>query len=182
MNSLEMIKNQFSIEVRELHWLGEESPQCDLCAHAQVKVEIGGETILEFSESNWTVSATALLLLRTLNRNHTKDNPVGDKLIPCCGHFFVYTDDMDEVDIGNCNIGFDWEVIHVDNEIVLRTESGTEAVLGFDFYKKVVLQFSDEIEQFYLNSEDKVLPTDDFDRKGYLQFRKEWKEHRAKWN
>ena len=177
-----MTSNKFTIELLKTNWISEEDTQTDLCAHGQMRVNIGNETVVDQSENDgWTISATALLLLRTLERNHTKENPVGDQLIPCCGHFLVFDNDMEEVYIGSCPSGIDWELTHENGIVTLKTESGNETKVDFKEYKSQVLDFVDQVEDFYKNSPEKEIPKDEFDRKGYLQFWKEWNEKRSKW-
>ena len=177
-----MTKNKFSIELLETHWISDEDTQTDLCAHGQMRVIIGTETVVDQLEKDgWTISATAQFLLRTLERNHTKENPVGDQLIPCCGHLLVFDNEMDEVYIAGCSSGIDWEVTHKYGIVTLKTKNGTETKIDFTHYKNQVLKFVDKVEQFYKYSIEKEIPKDDFDRKGYLQFWKEWNEKRNKW-
>jgi len=177
-----MNANKFSIEINEMHWLFKEDINADLCAHGKVKVIIGDELIAGIKEDeDWTISATALFLLRTLERNHTKENQVGEHLIPCCGHFLVFTEDTEEVYVGGCPSGIDWEVIHENECVKLRTESGKETLIDFDFYKSEVLKFVDKVEHFYIESGEKTIPENEFERNGYLEFWKEWKIKRSKW-
>ena len=177
-----MTSNKFKIELLKTNWISEKDTQTDLCAHGQMRVKIGNEIIVDQSENDgWTISATAQLLLRTLERNHTKENPVGDQLIPCCGHFLVFDNDMDEVYIGSCPTGIDWQVTHKNGTVTLKTESGIETEVDFTEYKSQVLDFVDQVEQFYKNSPEKEIPKNEFDRNGYLQFWKEWNEKRSKW-
>lgn len=177
-----MKTNTFSIEIIENHWLFTEDIHSDLCSHGKVKVEIGNELIAGIKDDeDWTLSATALFLLRTLERNHTKENQVGEHLIPCCGHFLVYRDDMDEVYVGGCPSGIDWEVIHENGNVKLKTESGKETTITFDLYKTQVLNFVDKIEIFFKESGEKKIPEDEFDRNGYLEFWNEWNKRRNKW-
>ena len=177
-----MNATKFSIEINEMHWLFKEDINADLCAHGNVKVIIGDELIAGIKEDeDWTISATALFLLRTLERNHTKENQVGEHLIPCCGHFLVFTEDTKEVYVGGCPSGIDWEVIHENGCVKLRTESGKETLINFDFYKSEVLKFVDKVEHFYIESGEKTIPEDEFERNGYVEFWKEWKIKRSKW-
>ncbi|MFD2697814.1 hypothetical protein ACFSQ0_07400 [Mesonia sediminis] len=177
-----MTSENFKIELLKTNWISETDTQTDLCAHGQIRVNIGNEIVVDQTEnSGWTISATAQLLLRTLERNHTKENPVGDQLVPCCGHFLVFENDMEEVYIGSCPTGIDWEVTHENGIVTLKTESGTETKIDFENYKSEVLSFVDEVEEFYKNSPEKEIPEDEFDRRGYLQFWKEWNEKRNKW-
>lgn len=177
-----MDANKFSLAITELDWLYKEDIQSDLCAHGKVIVEIGDEKIAGVLEDeNWTLSATGLFLLRTLERNHTKENPVGEHLLPCCGHFLVFTSEMEEVYVGGCPNGIDWEVIHENDTIKLITANNKETVVPFDLYKLEVLQFVDQVELFYKSSSEKKIPEDELDRNGYLAFWKEWNTRRSKW-
>lgn len=172
----------FSIAITEMYWHFKEDINADLCAHGKVKIEIGNEIIAPLEEDeDWTISAAALFLLRTLERNHTKENQVGDYLIPHCGHFFVFTEDLHEVYVGGCGIGIDWQVIHENGKIKLKSESGKETIVEFNLYKTQVLEFADKVEQFYKDSGEKKIPEDEFDRIGYTEFWNEWKRNRIKW-
>lgn len=178
-----MISNTFKLELLTTHWISEQETHRDLCAHGQVRVIIGDEIVSDQTgDEGWTISTTALLLLRTLQRNHTKENPVGDQLIPCCGHFFVFDKGMYEVYIGSCPTGINWEVKHNQETVRLETERGTIAEISFLAYKNQVLDFVDKVEQFYNTSPKKNLPTDEWEKKGYLQFWKEWHEIRSQWD
>ncbi|MES2731127.1 MAG: hypothetical protein V4714_05240 [Bacteroidota bacterium] len=177
-----MIYNSFKIVLLELHWISEENTETDLCAHGQVRVQIGDEIVVDQDDSGgWTVSAMALLLLRTLERDHTQECPVGDQLVPCCGHFMVFQDDMEEVYMANCQNGVDWEVRHENGVVKLKTKKGTQAFLAFEDYKKAVLVFVDQVRQFYQDSPEKILPSDEFDRVAYVRFWEEWHGQRSKW-
>ena len=57
-----------------LHWIlddGKDDPS-DLCAHSPVRFEIDGVSLLDPTEGDFTVSAAAIYLLRTLYRDHTQ--------------------------------------------------------------------------------------------------------------
>jgi hypothetical protein len=57
---------------------------------------------------------------------------------------------------------------------------GQDVVIDKGTYTKMVLEFADQVENFYKASLPKAIPTDDFDRKGYLTFWKEWRRLRTK--
>jgi hypothetical protein len=175
--------NQFSIQILEMSWLGEYNFENDLCAHGKVKVIIGDEIIAgnDITE-DFTISSTALFLLRTLERNHTKENNEEEFLLPHCGHTFYYFGVMKEVLVMGCNIGIDWEVIHENGKVILKTESGNKTTIDFNIYKSIVLNFVDKVNEFYLESDTKILPEDNYDRNGYLEFWNEWRTRRQKWN
>ena len=89
---------------------------------------------------------------------------------------------MDFVNICGCPSGIDWTIIHTDDHKIKHvTNSGQEATIDKDVYKKIVLDFADQVENFYKKSLPKTIPKDDFDKKGYLTFWKEWRNLRDEW-
>jgi hypothetical protein len=141
-------------------------------------VKIGDEVIADKDSLDVTVSATALYLMRTLKNNYKKDD-YASQLLPCCGHFIIADDDNDFVNICGCPSGIDWTIIHTDDgKIKHITDNGQKATVDKEVYKKIVLDFADKVENFYKTSLPKTIPTDDFDKKGYLTFWKEWRHLR----
>jgi len=175
--------DEFHIELLDIHWLKDTPEKIDLCAHGQVKVIIGKETIVEQQEDDidWTLNAMALHLLRTLESNHLPENLVGEHLIPCCGHHIDHIDGEQTVSIQGCFTGHNWWVRHSSNTIELQTLSNNIVELPFNNYKDEVLKFVDSVKEFYNKSKKKQLPDDDYDRTGYLMFWNEWNNRRAKW-
>ena len=166
------------LKILDLHWIDNEDNPNDLCAHGHVFVKIGNEVIADKDSPAFTVSSTALYLMRTIQGNYKKDD-YASQLLPCCGHFFM-ADSDDHVSIIGCGSGIDWEILHVPNNKVKHiSESGQEITIAIEEYKKKVFDFADEVEQFYKISRSKVIPEDDFDKNGYLTFWKEWKILRA---
>jgi hypothetical protein len=175
------MNNNFDIKILDLHWINNVDDPTDLCAHGHVFVKIGNEVIVDKDSLDITVSATGLYLMRTLKVNYKKDN-YASQLLPCCGHYIIAEDDNDFVTICGCPSGIDWTIIHTDdNKIKHITESGQEAIIDKEAYKFLVLDFADEVENFYKTSLPKAIPTDDFDKKGYLAFWKEWRNLRGEW-
>jgi len=168
----------FNLQLLETFWLSDTRTEHDLCAHGKVRVTLGSHS---FVSENVTISATALVLLRSLERNHTEEFPLGEHLLPCCGHFLIYTKEMEEVLISGCCSGDNWDILHQQNAVLLKMENGFEAIVPFHAYKNTVLRFVDAVEEFYKNSPRKILPEDEFDRVGYLRFWEEWRLHRVKW-
>ena len=69
----------FSIDVKNLYWIGETNKEEDLCLHGYATVKIGNETF----EYDATVSSTALYLLKSLNEDHKIYE--SNQMLPCCG-------------------------------------------------------------------------------------------------
>ena len=168
----------FELEILDLHWIDNEDNPNDLCAHGHVFVQIGNEVIADQDSPSFTVSSTALYLMRTIQDNYKKED-YASQLLPCCGHFFMVDGDS-HVSIMGCGNGIDWEILHVSNNKVKHiSESGQEITIDIKEYKKKVFDFADQVEQFYKTSKAKVMPEDDFDKNGYQTFWKEWKILRA---
>jgi hypothetical protein len=108
-----------------LHWIDGINDPADLCAHSPVEFRIGGATLIKPSDGDWTVSAAALYLLRTLSQPHTKQQPITDYLFPCCGNGIFEVEGRDDVRIVGCNSGIDFEVVRTDDEVALTAEDGT---------------------------------------------------------
>ncbi len=176
-----MTNNNFEIRILDLHWINDVDDPTDLCAHGHVFVKIGDEIVSDENSLDVTLSSTGLYLMRTIKHNYKK-NDFASQLLPCCGHFFMADEQKDYVDIMGCPSGIDWTIIHTDNcKVKHITDRGQEATIDKEVYKKIVLNFADQVENFYKTSLSKTIPTDDFDKKGYLTFWKEWRELRDEW-
>ena len=157
----------------KLTWLNTED-DCpgDLCAHSAVTFSVDGLEIATPSDE-WTVSASAIYLLRTLERNHTKENPVGEHLFPCCGHSMYVVDDSDDVLIIGCPSGVDATIEHFDDQIRITADSGEFRNVPKLQWIEAVLTFSSAIREFYDSSAEKT-PGDDVARDGFNRMLLEW--------
>jgi hypothetical protein len=59
----------------------------DHCVHGRVLFTINNIEFIKPEDGVWTISASALYLLRTITEDHTIENPVSEInfLFPCCG-------------------------------------------------------------------------------------------------
>ncbi len=168
----------FQLNILRQHWVkddGKDDPD-DLCSHGAVYLKIGNEVLADAATGSWTLCNTALYLMRSLRENHALSDYV-NRLLPCCGHFFIADEQVDDfVILTGCPTGIDWTIQHLENGQVLhRAESGEEGVVQHAAYKKLVLDFADAVEEFYKQSHPKNIPADEFQRQGYAAF---WKERR----
>ncbi|MCC3160260.1 hypothetical protein LJ737_23690 [Hymenobacter sp. 15J16-1T3B] len=177
-----MIHN-FTLRLLGIRWLDTLDETEDLCAHGSVQVGIGAETVSDASHPEWTVSAAALFLLRTLTRNHSPDEPVGaGQLLPCCGFtMWYFPENGPDTLVLGCPSGIDWTVQHEGDAVRLTTAAGTTAAVPSGEYRAQVLAFADEVERFYHRSKPKSTPTDPLDAAGYARFWEEWQQLREQW-
>lgn len=114
------MSQDFTLRLLSLHWLQGLEEELDRCAQGYVLARIGPETLSDAASPTWTVSASALLLLRTLTRNHRPNEPVGaGQLLPCCGHCMWHEPGQDDTLVLGCANGIDWQVQHRDGQVVL---------------------------------------------------------------
>lgn len=182
----------FSIQLISIHWLDNYDDPDDRCAHGQMRVVINNEVIVDgqSEEQWWTLSATALHLLRTLDTDHTKNKPIADCLIPGEGHHIDHhkNDPFVHIETAYPMVpGRNWWVTHNGNNVIIETEDKQIISIPFAKYKQQVLSFVDKVEAFYNNSKPKNMPDseydpDDYDREGYIKFWAEWRNRRNKWN
>lgn len=164
---------KFLIDATSLCWIdGSVDNADDLCLHGHATAYIGNER-LEFDA---TVSATALYLLKTLTEEHIihEDN----QMLPCCGHFYIPDENLENVAIIGCDSGIDWTVKHSGKNVILILDSGAETTVPLEEYKREVYQFADKIENYYKLCSPKNMPSDEFTRNGYIAFWNEWHRRR----
>jgi len=176
-----MTDEQFEIKILDLHWIRNIDDGNDLCVHGHLYLKIGNQVISDKEMGDWTLSSTALSLLRTIDHNYERGMH-GNQLLPHCGHFFIPDDKEETVIVQGCDTGIDWKITHMDDSKVKHAlENGDMIVIDKEIYKTIVLNFADQVEQFFKDSKPRNIPEDDFEKKGYLTFWREWRSLRDKW-
>ncbi len=104
-----MTDNNFDIKIIDLHWIKNVDDPTDLCAHGHVYLKIGDHVVSDKATGDWTLSSTALSLLRTIENDYEKDG-YSNQLLPCCGHFFIADDVLETVLVQGCDTGIDWKI------------------------------------------------------------------------
>ena len=163
----------FSISAGSYHWInGEADEPGDYCLHGLAAAVIGDERF----EYDCTVSAAALYLLKTLSEDHImgEDN----QLLPCCGFFLCPDERGENVAIVGCGNGADWSVLHEGGSVRLITASGRETSVPLGDYAREVCRFADEVAAYYAACSPKPEPGDEFERRGWAAFRREWERRR----
>ena len=169
-----------TLRTDRLHWIsdnGVDDP-ADLCAHSPVTCEINGEILASPDDGDWTVSASAIFLLRALERDHTKKSMVGDHIFPCCGHG-IYDVGESEVVICGCPSGIDFEIRHRHEIFEITTDDGRRIEVPEREWEDAVVRYSDQVMSFYERSKPKV-PSDAEERKGFAAMMTEWNRLRSR--
>jgi hypothetical protein len=137
-----------------------------------------GAVLAETPDSDYTLSAAALHLLRTLSSDHNRTTRVGEHLVPHCGHTMWPQEGSKDVSIMGCNLGVDWEVNRRADAVVLVFDDRVTVTVPFADWRSAVLAFSDRVEEFYARSVAKRLPSDPYDGEGFERFMSEWRRRR----
>ena len=171
------------LEASDLHWIKrEEDDPGDHCAHGCVSFRVNETSFVE-PDRRWTLSASALYLLRTLEDSHTHSDDVtqGNYLFPCCG-FNVWPSDTGKykVYILGCPNGIDVHIILQNNLVVIQSLDGKSETVSFLEWVNAVCNFADQIMAFYRSCSPKLEHQDDYDRIGWAEFWKEWEYRRNK--
>ncbi|WP_324026341.1 hypothetical protein QSV08_02660 [Maribacter sp. BPC-D8] len=177
-----MTNQEFEIKILRQHWIKDDGvdDKADLCSHGVLFIKIGDEILSNLESDSWALTATGLYLLRTLKIDYTIDD-FGSQLVPCCGHFMIPDEKKNYISILGCNEGVDWNIKHENGYVKLTTEKGTVAIISFELYKNIVLDFTDRVESFYGDPNEKEVPNEEFDQNGFRQFWAEWTELKTEW-
>ena len=149
----------------------------DQCAHGKVAFSIDGVPLVKPEDGEWTVSAAALYLLRTLTDDHTPERPVAECnfLFPCCGFKAWLGGERYEVLCMGCAGGIDVWVRHAGAMVQISVGESLHSVpLGE--WRAAVLGFVEQIEEFHAHGSPKVEPEEQHDREGWRAFWAEWRD------
>lgn len=173
-------KNIFEIKPLRQHWVRDDDQYdaYDLCSHGEILITINDETVADSLSGSFCLSAAALHLMRTIDANY-KAGDFYNFLIPCCGHFMVVDENHQDVNIYGCPYGIDLTIMHNDDTVQIKSEKAITAELPIDSYEKIVLAFVLDVEGFYGNPVDKILPNDPADQAAFHLFWQEWKRRKT---
>ena len=166
----------FDIQILRQHWIKDDGKDdiTDLCSHGEVYVRIGSEELSSKASGSWTLSSTALYLMRTMFDNY-EYGKYASQLIPCCGHLFLADESGEFAIMPGCPNGIDWTIQHLENDQIKHiSNSGEEGIINIGDYRKLVLNFVHQVERFYQENQPKKIPLDESDRRGYEAFWMEW--------
>ncbi len=141
----------------------------DDCVHGKVVFKIDGCN-LSNDDSDWCLSASAYRFLHSLFQNHFSG--AEEHMIPCCGIFYA-SQDKASVTVVGCSNGIDFDIIHKDDNMIIRKQDGTTYTVTFEDYKAAVLSYAKQIEDFYHQNPPRQFENQ-FDQDGFSAFCREW--------
>jgi hypothetical protein len=170
----------FEIEINGQRWITDEpeSVRNDLCSHGDIRLVIGGRVIASGDgRGDYTISTSALALLRTLDRDYSSDPAADNQLILHCGTLLMTS----------CPIGIYWSVTHVGGRVRLtnpalceeigsiRDFPGLSVDLAEAVYRRQIVAFAQKAKQPFVGIE-KVFH-EDWEHDLYEEF---WREYDAR--
>lgn len=160
-----------------MKWLSDENDGSgDLCAHGIIYFEIDGNILVSEKDEIWTVSASALYLLRTLESDHSNtefEAPYGGQIFPCCGFNMYDIEGEENVVIDGCPNGIDFEITHEEGRVKISFEDKKSFLVPLKEWQRAIIEFSKRVKAFYAASSPKI-PWDDENKAGYEKFIAEW--------
>ena len=169
------------LSLSDLGWLdGRPDDHNDRCAHGRVCLEVDGTFLMRPEDGAWTVSASALFLLRTLTDDHTPDEPVAEasQLFPCCGFNVAEGSDRYPGLCFGCPTGIDVWVQHADGQVTL-TRGNLQATIPFRDWVRAVHAFADDVTRLYAESAPKAAPDNAAEANAWATFWTEWRSLRT---
>ncbi|QRN82855.1 hypothetical protein JR338_10600 [Chloroflexota bacterium] len=162
------------LEPRNMHWVGgSKDDEKDLCAHGNIFLEVNGITLVDGKTEDFTVSAAAIFLLRTLETDYIKDSLHENQIFPCCGFYMAVDEHSENAIIPGCFDGVDFDVLHEFGNIRLLFDD-KEYIVSEKEWCEAILHFSALIKAFYNSCRPKVVDSNDFKKAGYERFLSEW--------
>lgn len=169
-----------SLVPESLRWMESDDEARDLCLHGKVRFQVDDELLVDPATSiDVTVSAAGLYLLRTLTREHTHSEPVGDHLFPCCGFAIEGSPETEDVLLLGCPSGLTFEVLHdtTGRAITLRNAAGLDWRVSAEDWREAVFAFADAVSSHYAASPPRQPNPED--ATGYRAFLAEWSRRRG---
>lgn len=152
--------SDFKIRILEQYWIDEKAEcKTDLCSHGLLYLEIGDQIIANETDGDWTISTAGLMLLRTINTEHTVDENY--PIVQHCGQLGML----------GCPISIDWTVIHKGESVIIQDvkkypSTDKKDVIEYEVskidierkkYIREVVRFCDSIKLFFVNQEKEFI-------------------------
>ena len=167
----------FEIEITSQGWSeprgGWDPARCDLCSHGDIRLVIGGRVIAAGDDTgDYTISTSALALLRTLESDYSPDSGFPPTaLVMHCGELLMVS----------CPYGINWSVRHRGGRVLLsdvvkdesETYDGLTVDVSYDEYRGQVVAFAEKAKEPFAVVEKAL---DDSTRDEFEEFWREYDE------
>jgi hypothetical protein len=168
------LDKMLEIKILKQYFLGnQENKQSDLCSHGLILLKINDKIISDEKDDDWTISTSALQLLRTIDNTHNID--IDYPIIQHCGG----------IKLLGCPISINWESINKGNYINISKvhkcpTTNTKDKIGYpdaeisinkNIYVKEIMHFAEQVIDFF-NGHNPIIE-DEYDRNNYKLF---WEE------
>ena len=165
------------LQLIEPHWIRNKGDDpTDQCAHGYVDFSINGCSIVSKADGVWTVSATALFLLRSVDADHTEQKSItgGNYIFPCCG-FSVYPiqDEGFSCVVLGCPNGIDLSIRHTGNMVTVGLGE-CKVTVTKKAWAEIVHGFASQVATFYTESKPKEQVEEEELQQGWTLFWAEW--------
>lgn len=174
----ELMKMSFELRILSQGWISDDPDyRYDLCTHGKIYLKIGENIISDENDEEWTISTTALGLLRSVIPEDGTEEAYAK--IYHCGMLTM----------ASCPISIDWTVRHDENVVVISelwkqpTTNLKDGICYLNDYQTVIvekvayvreiLNFSDFVAEFMNSFPAKVLE-DEIDKILYNKFLNEF--------
>lgn len=174
-----------TLQAIDLCWVSSEyDPSSDQCAHGRCSFIANHIDFIVPNDGEWTLSATALFLLRTLKHDHQINTKVaeGNFLFPCCAFTAWPSDGKFPVVCCGCPTGLDVWIKHENTEKGVEIEINSDrgkCKLPLQDWTLAVTQFADQITNFYDKGMPKNYIEDSENQEGWAAFWKEYTQMRG---
>jgi hypothetical protein len=167
----------------DLHWIDRTSDNpTDQCVHGEVELTVDGTLFVVPEGGDWNLTAAGVFLLRTVTDNNTSSETASESnfLIPCCG-FNPWLEGTDRYPllIQGCNRGVNVFIEHLDHGVMLSSDDGKSVLVSESEWRKAVLGFVSEIDDWYARNPPRAEPDDEFDARGWKALWSEWRSRSA---
>jgi len=174
----------FKLRLLSQNWIDDDPHHIDLCSHGSIYLKIGDNVVADEEDGEWTVSTSALIMLRSAITDYITDETA--PMIHHCGQLMMV----------GCPISVCWTVQHNGSAVLLsgiRKQPTTDTkdlvcylkdkeqvTVSKATYVRDILRFADAVAQFLENSPERVFVENEYDRNEYSAFLDEFNSLRDK--
>ena len=171
--------SNFSIKILNQSWLDSDLSHTDLCSHGEFEIIIDNQIIVDEKDKlDWTISTSALSLLRSIQPYEHEQGRYCEKILHC-GQLLML----------NCPCCIDWNLTYEEDKVTLKNvfkqfSVRTEDVIYFkdinikidrEKYAREILSIAEEVKHFFENQPQRIF-YDEWESLSYDSFWLEFNE------